>query len=185
MILADADARVRFANRAARTFLASRDGLRADHDGLSADRPRLSLALRTLIARAVAAPAEAGGGGMLALARASLKRPLSVLVSSLPNFHGAPFTSVPVALVLVTDPERSAALSPDYLRQLYGLTRMEAAVATAAAEGESRKAIGEKLGMAQPTVGSHLAQIFRKTGTHRQAELVRLLLQSRIDVLNV
>jgi DNA-binding CsgD family transcriptional regulator len=41
--------------------------------------------------------------------------------------------------------------------------------------GDGIQACADRLGITRATARTHLAHIFRKTGTNRQAELVRLL----------
>jgi DNA-binding CsgD family transcriptional regulator len=48
-------------------------------------------------------------------------------------------------------------------------------------KGDGRRAAAKRLGITDGTAKSHLAHIFEKTRTSRQAELVRLLL----DAVNV
>jgi len=79
-------------------------------------------------------------------------------------------------LVVLHDPAARVRLSPVLLAQLYGLTPMEAATAAAIAEGSSPSDIARARGCADDTVRSHLKRILEKTGTHRQADLVRALL---------
>jgi DNA-binding CsgD family transcriptional regulator len=55
------------------------------------------------------------------------------------------------------------------------LTKAEAAVAVRVLYGEGISAISDRLSLSSATVRTHLRAIFTKTGTHRQAELVRLL----------
>ncbi|MGH7247371.1 MAG: helix-turn-helix transcriptional regulator, partial [Pseudomonadota bacterium] len=55
-------------------------------------------------------------------------------------------------------------------------TSMEAALAAEILRGDGRKAAARRCGITDGTAKSHLSRIFDKTGTHRQAELVRLLL---------
>jgi DNA-binding CsgD family transcriptional regulator len=55
---------------------------------------------------------------------------------------------------------------------------MEAAVALKVMDGKGLQATAAALGIAPVTARSHLAAIFGKTGTRRQAELVRVLLQN-------
>ena len=62
------------------------------------------------------------------------------------------------------------------LRRIYGLTRMEAEVASRVVRGMDLSEIAETLGITIHTVRGHLKQLFAKTNTHRQAELVRLIL---------
>lgn len=61
------------------------------------------------------------------------------------------------------------------LRGLFDLSAAEAGIAADVAAGKSLReaAEGRHIGMA--TARTHLAQIFRKTGTHQQSELVALL----------
>jgi DNA-binding CsgD family transcriptional regulator len=90
--------------------------------------------------------------------------------------------STPAAIVFVTDPEREAMPPADQLRRLYALTPAEAAVALRVARGEGLSAVADALGISRSTAQTHLLRIFEKTDTHRQAELVRLLLRSGISL---
>jgi DNA-binding CsgD family transcriptional regulator len=71
-------------------------------------------------------------------------------------------------------------ISAEQIRWLYGLTPAEAAVALAVLRGEGVRAIADGLGISVATARTHLHRIFEKTGTERQAELVRLILNSRV-----
>jgi DNA-binding CsgD family transcriptional regulator len=62
------------------------------------------------------------------------------------------------------------------LRRLYGLTSGEAEVAQRLARGVSVKQVSDELSVSYQTVRTHLQHAFDKTDTHRQAELVRLVL---------
>jgi DNA-binding CsgD family transcriptional regulator len=42
--------------------------------------------------------------------------------------------------------------------------------------GADPKTVAEELAVSLPTVRTHLRRVFDKTGTHRQADLVRLIL---------
>ena len=62
------------------------------------------------------------------------------------------------------------------LRRLYGMTKAEAAVAIRLLRGDGIKPIADSMCLSTGTVKTHVQHIFNKTNTHRQAELVRLLL---------
>jgi DNA-binding CsgD family transcriptional regulator len=79
-------------------------------------------------------------------------------------------------LVVLHDPTARVRLSPVLLAQLYGLTPTEAATAAAIAEGSSPSEIARVRGCADDTVRTHLKRVLEKTGTRRQADLVRVLL---------
>ncbi|MGH7288857.1 MAG: helix-turn-helix transcriptional regulator, partial [Myxococcota bacterium] len=81
------------------------------------------------------------------------------------------------ALVLLSDPEELPMPGVTSLRKLYGLTETEACVASRIAQFESVDEIAKALGLRPATVRMHLEQALAKTDTHRQAELVRLLLR--------
>lgn len=67
------------------------------------------------------------------------------------------------------------------LRERYGLTRAEAAFALEIVKGDGRDAAARRRGISVSTAHSHLTRIFEKTGVHRQAELVHLLMMSWMD----
>jgi DNA-binding CsgD family transcriptional regulator len=97
--------------------------------------------------------------------------------------HVTPFTArdngPPRALVVVVDPNDDPAPSADLLRRLFGLTTAEADIAQLVAGGHGLKPIADELALSMATVKTHLQRVFAKTDTHRQAELVRLLLALR------
>jgi DNA-binding NarL/FixJ family response regulator len=79
-------------------------------------------------------------------------------------------------LVMVIDPERESEPPKVLLRRLFGFTSGEADVALLMLRGSGLKPIAADLALSMATVKTHLHHIFNKTDTHRQAELVRLLL---------
>ena len=81
-----------------------------------------------------------------------------------------------MAVVLVIDPDDEPEPTTTLLRRLYHLTRAEADVALRVVHGADLREISDQLSVSLPTVRTHLQHVFDKTDTHRQAELVRLLL---------
>lgn len=61
------------------------------------------------------------------------------------------------------------------LERLYGLTRAEAELTVLLAQGQSLEAIATARGVKLDTVRTQLRTIYKKTGTHRQGELVCLV----------
>ncbi len=66
-----------------------------------------------------------------------------------------------------------------------GLTPTEARIAQGLAGGARPAAIAGELGVAQTTVAFHMRNLFQKTGTSRQAELVALILASPAPLAEV
>jgi len=177
ILVTDGVSRILLANRSAEALLAEGDGLRAGPRGLQAATATQTGALRRLVAQAAGSSGYPPIGGALALERPSLKRPLQVLISPLRaelGWAGLAWQS-PTVLVLVIDPERAPETSEKSLKALYHLTHAEARVAREVAKGEGVATVAAALGMLPSTARTHLHQVFAKTGTRRQAELVRLL----------
>lgn len=82
----------------------------------------------------------------------------------------------PACLIFIRDPQVPIAI--ERLRDLFGLTQAEGAVAAALGSGASVEEIAAGMGIATATVRTHLKRLLAKTGTHRQAEAVTLLVRS-------
>ena len=82
----------------------------------------------------------------------------------------------PMALVLISDPDLTPVPSREMLHQLFGLSASETRVAERLMMGDSPEQAAAFLNVKTTTVRWHLVSMYRKTGTNRQAELVRLLL---------
>ena len=64
------------------------------------------------------------------------------------------------------------------LVRLYGLTAAEASFTLDLLEGKGLSWAASQNGVSLNTARTHLKHVFEKTRTHRQAELVRLILRS-------
>ncbi len=173
VVLVDRHARVILANRAAEAMLAQGDGITADASGLRAATSAQTVSLRRLVARAADRARVAGRGGALRLDRPSLGHPLSVLVAPIGAAAAGGWLPEPrpAAIVFVADPEQRHRPPAFHLREIYGLTVAETAVAGSIAKGQGVKDAAEALGVAPSTLRWHLQRVFEKTGTARQADL--------------
>jgi DNA-binding CsgD family transcriptional regulator len=72
----------------------------------------------------------------------------------------------------------------DRLRCHFGLTPAEARLAVHLVTGESLRSAAAKLSISYETARSQLKNIFNKTGTGRQAELVVVILTALPDCLS-
>ncbi|SMG49017.1 helix-turn-helix transcriptional regulator [Paraburkholderia susongensis] len=177
ILIVDADCRVMFANRAAEEILASADGIGAGPRGLYACTSTSTSHLRGLVARAIKRSPGPPTGSVIALERPSMKRALHVLISPLScdTAWAGIISQRPAVMVVLIDPERAPSGSSDQLIRLFRLTPAEARVASEIGRGERLNAVAESLGVLPSTVRTHLHHVFEKTGTRRQAELVRLM----------
>ena len=178
VFLTDASGRIRYSNDAAREIVAKNDGLADRESLLKATGRAQTKKLEAIIASAAHADPSLRGGGSLLLPRLTRQYPLSVIVMPVTAQMGAPFHAGPLALVCVTDPERGSDVpQQQQISELFGFTPAEARVAMELLAASEPKAIAERLSLSINTVRVHMASIFRKTHTSRQAELVRLLMQ--------
>jgi DNA-binding CsgD family transcriptional regulator len=171
VILVDAQASVYFTNRAAEGALAAK-AFRLDNNRLHAQRTSDSNLLHRLIARA----ARHGYGDSLVLSRRE-RPPLLVWVIPLRPENWPLKWNRSGAMLLIRDMERIAERSLHAFCGHFGLTSAEQAVARELIKGDGVNAVATRLAVRSATVRTHLLRIFQKTGTGRQAELVRFILE--------
>jgi DNA-binding CsgD family transcriptional regulator/PAS domain-containing protein len=185
VMLVDRAGRVVFANRAARVLAQAGDGLSLRGERLQLSDSRDDGTLQRLLAGATRQPERLGAsladtprGGVMRLVRPSGKADLVAVVASLApeRAWNAWGRDAPMAMVAISDPVAAGQPPEAMLRELFGLSAAEIRVALALLEGGSPAQIADRLGIKLTTARWHLAALFRKTGTARQAELVRLLL---------
>jgi DNA-binding CsgD family transcriptional regulator len=102
-----------------------------------------------------------------------------VIIRVLP-VHGAartPFLGARALLTFSSIETKPAAASPSLLAKAFGLTPAECRLAALMAQGLSPEQAAKQLGIARVTARNQLRAVFAKTGTHRQSELVALLVR--------
>ena len=177
VLLLERGGKVTFANKAARAMAASADAfLLRDRQLEILDRDG-DTAFQRLVAGAVGAlqNLDAPRGGVMRLARRSGKGSYTVTVAPIKSEESW-IGHEPMALVLVADPDVTPKPPKEVLARLFGFTAAETRVAERLMMGDSPEQVAAFLQVKTATARWHLASIYRKTGTSRQAEAVRLLL---------
>ena len=173
VILVDADGRLLFMNASARAIIAASGALSLCQDRVAAANERETAALRRSIA--VAAKSENGGGRPVPrtvfLSRADPLPPLPVIVAPLRGRADA-------AALFIGDLASGTDSAELILMRFYGLTAPEARLSLGLLEGKGLAAAARQNSISINTARTHLRHVFEKTRTHRQAELVRLILLS-------
>jgi DNA-binding CsgD family transcriptional regulator/PAS domain-containing protein len=184
VLFVDAGARVIFANRSAEAMLAAGMGLRQSDGVLHGATLSETAALHAAIGICAGAAPAAAPPSFVPLSRGDGRRPLSVRVAPASPGVFPPWLGGwrPIAMLCITDPELNPTPAADELRMRYGLTRAQAALAVEILAGDGVQAAADRLSITRATARTHLAQIFEKTGTQRQSELVRLLMNSGLCV---
>lgn len=180
VLLVNAGGRIVIANQAAETVLRAIDGLRLDLGELRATSPRDDARLRALLGDILGDRhhPHAGSGGSIPVARPSGKRPYQLTIAPLRGPHAASLApGRPTAIIFLRDPEEAQPLAEELLRVRWGLTPSEARLARQLAAGLPLAQVAEEAGVTIGTARNQLKNVFGKTGTRRQGELISLLLR--------
>ena len=178
LFLLDADGCVRHLNRVAEQLVAGHKGLRVSGGRLLALEAGAGRTLQALIARAATREADSRTGGSMPLAARAGAVPLSVTVAPIRLPAATLLGGGPAVIVCVTDTEAGVRLPEQKLRDIFGLTPAEARLALALFEGANLSEAAETLGISRFTAQNHLSRTFEKTGTNRQAVLIKLMMQA-------
>lgn len=183
VILTDADLRIVHANAAAQAMLASRDPIRTDRGRLALRPSGVGVALGMAVRQAANNEAAIGKRGFIPAPSAN---GAPYVLHVLPLNHGElrPGLAPSAVAAIFVAPAVSPMPAPnDALAALFDLTPAEAHVFALIAEGETQAEIASALDIEIGTVKTHLLHIFAKTGTHRQADLVRLAASIALPLL--
>ena len=168
VLFLDRSLKVLFSNRPARALLTADAPLRIGRDQrlrvMDAEEGHL---LGGLIHATLRGEMEERGRALLL--GGSGDHPLAVMVATLgENGSGA--------ALFISDPHTPPAVARDTLTALYRLTPAEAKLVALLARGLTLDAIAERAHVSPHTLRTQLKQVFRKTGTSRQSELLKLIL---------
>ncbi len=185
IVILDKRARVIHANATANRIAERLDGLAIGRDGSFAALGGGNAQLQRLIGGALghADLADANrSGGQMALARTPGLRPYGVLVAPLAAAGSRFAMRPPAAVVFITDPDAGTTGLADGLRHAYGLGPAEARLAEHLVAGGSLTEYADRAGVSIHTVRWTSKQVFAKTDTRGQADLVRLILKSALPI---
>ena len=162
------------ANSLAQDAISTGEGIYVANGGLAVEVGGRRLKMRDLVSQATASDRpEEQRAIPISVMRHSGKRPLTLFVIGIETRDE--LADGAVAILYVGDPDRTVSFDYARIGKLYGLSKAESRVAALLASGYRLEQAAEMLGVAYETVRKHLKQIFSKTGTYRQAELVRML----------
>ena len=178
VVVLDANRAPLIRNRMALRIAAAEDGFTFADDGPRASDRETTAALHQLIDSATMPERgrELSGGGFMSLARPSGLRAYPVLVTPvLGRVHDRAMAGA-AAVIFISDPEYRDLSLTTVLTTVYGLTPAEADLAQLLAQGHSLEDAAGIRGVTLNTARSQLKQVFAKTETNRQGELLQLIL---------
>jgi DNA-binding CsgD family transcriptional regulator len=182
LILVTADRRIVYVNDAADTLMRACYGLRCERDCISAGDFTTSRKLQSLLTTAARQTDESVQGGSLIIRDEDGMASLVVHVVPLCPRSAVvpPDKEHPVAGIVMVDCKRAITDRINAFADLFGLTSAEARVVSQLVSGGGLPKAASGLNIARSTARSHLTNIMEKTGTHRQAELVRIFYEVTI-----
>ena len=177
MFLVDETGGIVHVNGSGQVMLHERSVLRAADGKLVACEANAASALKKIFATA--------GGGAVAVCTSDIAVPLGTRDGEHYVAHVLPLTSgarrragaryAAVAALFVHKVALEASFRPEAIATVYNLTPSELRVLLAIVEVGGVQGAAEALGIGEATVKTHLHRLFRKTGSARQADLVKLV----------
>jgi DNA-binding CsgD family transcriptional regulator len=178
--LLDRAGRLLFANSSGREFLAAGRGLGEDGGRLTASSLGETLRLGAAIEYLYSADrCDKSTTPVLAIKRRNM-RPLMITLSIADSDGGDDRDKVIVARLFDPETDPSELIAPAC--RYYQLSPSESRLALLITEGRSLAAAAKEMSVREHTARSYLKQIFLKTETNRQAELVALMLRSGVQL---
>jgi len=176
VLVVDPSLRLVFANPSALAILERNDAIGLVCGSLHEREGRL---LEPRLQRALCGAVDPAGelATPFHLPRCSGRRPYEVTLRAASLDEGVgPWAGVRHVLMYIRDPDAGVPIDEKALRSRYGLTPAEARTAAALTLGGTLPEHSELLKLRPMTIRGYIKQIFTKTDTHTQPDLVRLVL---------
>lgn len=177
MFLVDAGGRIVHANAAAHTMLNTAGVLRAEGGRLAANDPGADRTLADAFAMSDVGDGAIGAKAVAVplVARDGERHVAHVLPLTSGARRRAGTTYSAAAALFVHKAALDTPSPPEVIGKTFKLTPMELRVLLAIVEVGGVPEVAVALGIAETTVKTHLGRTYQKTGTARQAELVKLV----------
>jgi DNA-binding CsgD family transcriptional regulator len=177
LLLVDQRGRIVHANARGHLMLTEGVPLRAPGAKLTCDHADADRALHDVFLAASSGDAAVGTRGVAVplTARDGERYVAHVLPLTSGARRRAGTTYAAVAAVFVHKAALDTPSPPEVIARTFKLTPSELRVLLAIVEVGGVPEVAEALGVAETTVKFHLRRLFEKTGTHRQADLVKLV----------
>ncbi len=177
IVVINAASQIQMVNETTRQMAMMSDGIQINSERLQISEESNNQFLKTL--RNHFKSSKLGNdqaGEALQIIRPSGKEPYSILLSTYhakSNRYIVSNSDEPLAILLIRDLDHPQESRTEILQRLYGLTPSQARLTNHLANGNSLKDAASKAKLTNESARQYLKLIFQKTGTNRQAELVR------------
>lgn len=180
VVVVDRLSRIVFSNHAANAIIAAGDHLRRNGDRMSAVELRDALALQVALGHAVAANSRAARRRAPLLSIRSSRNGKPIILSVIPADEEPVEADAVAAVIYILDPRLDNATQIGPVCQLYGLSPVETRLVCNLTGGASLQEAAAAMRIKEQTARGYLKQVFLKTDTKRQADLVRVMLCSLV-----
>ncbi len=183
LVLVDQYQQILFANQQGQTILDESDGFASNNQSLVSSDPAINQKIKKSIQIVIEQTAEGKQtpGQAFSVQRPSAKTPYSVLISPLWNNLiqiQSEILDYPIVSVFIQDPETQQNTHFGLLKEFYKLTDTEAKILQKLTQEKNTKAVAGLLNVQGNTIRQHLKNIFVKTETNSQAELIQTIMAS-------
>jgi DNA-binding CsgD family transcriptional regulator len=183
IVIVDGSATIKWANEKAKRILGSRDGIASEKGILAATTAIARKQLRNIIADACRTwqdPRLKPGGAILIPREfgASIEALIAPLPSNSPPIADLVNDLRNCAVCFLSERDQMEFNAEQALMALYGLTRSEANLAIELSNGATLREAADVRGVTYETARTQIKNIYSKTDTHTQAQLVGVVLRS-------
>ncbi len=181
ILLLEGRGQVSFLNDRARALLTRSEGIRRSGPAIVACDMETSIRLQTLVQRVL----DMNDSSLASLVPNLLLLPRqgkTALVATVTRIALEDVAPAAIAAVCIIDPDRRSSAMADELLRAYGLTQSESHLALQIVAGLSLADAAARMNVSTQTARTYLKQAFWKTGTHRQADLVRCVLNGLMRI---
>lgn len=186
VVLLDRNSKITFANKAAIELLANGDPLRRTGNSLAASDLRQAVPLQVALSHAIAGNIDPDF-----IARGKRRAPVlalhsqhgqSLVLSVVPAEEPATEHNDVAAIMYMLDARRDATKQIQPVCAIFGLSPVETRLVCLLVAGKTLQEVAEAMRIKGQTARSYLKQVFLKTETKRQADLVRVMLSSLLPI---
>lgn len=183
VVLLNLAGRLTFANEAAAMILDQADGLRRRRGGIACTTPRDSARLQLAIDQ-VAQPRGDDSEPEMSLVKITRTERAALIVSVMPTSTPPREAGDAAAILYILDPVLDTGRLLEPVCKLFDLSPVETKLACLLAAGATLTTAAGAMRIKDQTARTYLKQVFQKTGTNRQADLVRIMLSNLVRTIS-
>jgi DNA-binding CsgD family transcriptional regulator/PAS domain-containing protein len=180
VVVVDRLSRIVFSNLAADAIISAGEHLRRSGDRMSAVELRDALALQVALGHAVSTNSPAARRRAPLLSIRSSRNGKPIILSVIPSDEAPAAPDAIAAVIYILDPRLDNATQIRPVCELYGLSPVETRLVCNLTGGASLQEAAVAMRIKEQTARGYLKQVFMKTDTKRQADLVRVMLCSLV-----